>query len=137
MKRELTSAARIPIGAAAGLSISSTLAVKFFGFNDRAFIDRSFLLLIPAFVFIVCAYFLIPFLERQINRVTFFTRGFLFSLAFLSALAAIILNFDGRDTLSIAAFVSLLFVFWAAVIPSAPFVADFNPHYLFPCGISG
>jgi hypothetical protein len=121
-KQIFANATRILLSIAAGLLVSFTSVMQFFDFNERALIDRLFLLFIPALALIVCAYYLFPCLEKQISKASVFAKRLLLLFAFLPALVITISNFDTPNALSIIAFISLFVLLLAGIIPSASFV---------------
>lgn len=94
--------------------ISFFLAQTYFAFESRAWVDRFFLVIVPAGAIFTCLLYLIPALETTLTGVSPFVRKFIFGWTFISAVLSAFLS--GFSLLSLLFFFIL---FTLALIPSA------------------
>lgn len=105
------------------IGITTSCALAFYFFNAYvSVVDRLFLFVVPSISAAICVYYLLPILEKTLFQLSILARVILFVIALLSTILIATSIFKAVGLLSIAAFVSLLFVFFAAIIQPAPFL---------------
>lgn len=105
-----------------GGSASYALVYYYFYNNNFSATDQFFLFAVPAVSAMICAYFLLPFIEKTLIQSSVLTRIILLVFALLSALMIKVPILRAVDLFSASVFISLLAVFFAGTVPAAPFL---------------
>jgi hypothetical protein len=107
-----------------GFSISFTLAVQFFGYDNFSTIDRLFLLVVPALSMASFVYYFLPLVEGYLGRIPASISFILFGVALFAAFVLMFSVVEKSVLLSIAILISLLGILFVGVIPTAPYVCQ-------------
>ena len=113
---------RIVLSAVAGFSLSMTMAFQIFNYEAYSLLDRYFLVFVPALSIIICAYYLLPFLEESLNQKGYTAKLYIFICTLFCVLIATVSMHGASKPLSIATGISLLIIFYLIIIPTAPYL---------------
>lgn len=105
---------RVLISALVGWALSFFLAQTYFGLDSRAFIDRVFLLSVPAIAVFGCCLYFLSVMERSLERTFLPARMFIILWTILSNLLLLLVF-----RLSPLSFLVLLIIFLLLTIPAA------------------
>ncbi len=117
--RKLVIFLRVLVSAVTGMVISFAAAQSFFGLDSRAFPDQLFLVLVPCLAIFACCLYLVPILEKSLERTFFPARFFVILWAILSTLLLLFVS-----SLSPLSFLSLFIIFFLLSLPAAPSIQN-------------